>query len=76
MFLQLGACVNSGVLGSLQSGSHILSSSLHFGLLVLQAATGIDVTHVPYKGSARLDCGISAAFGIIRFLFCARSSTG
>jgi tripartite-type tricarboxylate transporter receptor subunit TctC len=33
-------------------GSSGIGGSPHYGLLVLQAATGIDVTHVPYKGSA------------------------
>ena len=33
-------------------GSSGTGSSLHIGLAVLQAATGIKVTHIPYKGSA------------------------
>jgi tripartite-type tricarboxylate transporter receptor subunit TctC len=38
--------------GRINWGSSGTGGSPHFGLLVLQAATGIDVTHVPYKGSA------------------------
>jgi len=33
-------------------GSSGTGSSLHIGLAVLQAATGTNVTHIPYKGSA------------------------
>lgn len=38
--------------GKVNWGSSGTGGSPHFGLLVLQAATGIDVTHVPYKGAA------------------------
>ncbi len=38
--------------GRISWGSSGTGGSPYFGLLVLQAATGIDVTHVPYKGSA------------------------
>jgi tripartite-type tricarboxylate transporter receptor subunit TctC len=38
--------------GKINWGSSGTGGSPHFGLLVLQAATGIDVTHVPFKGSA------------------------
>jgi len=38
--------------GKINWGSSGTGGSPHFGLLVMQAATGIDVTHVPYKGSA------------------------
>ena len=38
--------------GKVNWGSSGIGGSPHFGLLVLQAATGIDVTHVPFKGSA------------------------
>ena len=38
--------------GRINWGSSGIGGSPHFGLLVLQAATGIEVTHVPYKGSA------------------------
>jgi tripartite-type tricarboxylate transporter receptor subunit TctC len=38
--------------GKISWGSSGTGGSPHFGLLMLQAATGIDVTHVPYKGSA------------------------
>jgi tripartite-type tricarboxylate transporter receptor subunit TctC len=38
--------------GKVNWGSSGTGGSPHFGLLVLQAATGINVTHVPYKGSA------------------------
>ncbi len=33
-------------------GSSGIGSSLHIGLALFQAATGVKVTHVPYKGSA------------------------
>ncbi|MDB5811815.1 MAG: hypothetical protein JWN94_3937 [Betaproteobacteria bacterium] len=33
-------------------GSSGTGSSLHIGLAVFQAATGVKVTHIPYKGSA------------------------
>ena len=35
-------------------GSSGIGSSLHIGLAVLLAATGVQVTHVPYKGTAPL----------------------
>lgn len=38
--------------GKINWGSSGVGSSLHIGLAVLQAATGIKVTHIPYKGSA------------------------
>src|SRR5687767_241461 len=38
--------------GKINWGSSGTGGSPHFGLLILQAATGIDVTHVPFKGSA------------------------
>jgi tripartite-type tricarboxylate transporter receptor subunit TctC len=38
--------------GRINWGSSGTGGSPHYGLLVLQAATGIDVTHVPFKGSA------------------------
>jgi tripartite-type tricarboxylate transporter receptor subunit TctC len=38
--------------GKVNWGSSGTGSSLHIGLAVLQAATGVKVTHVPYKGSA------------------------
>jgi tripartite-type tricarboxylate transporter receptor subunit TctC len=38
--------------GKINWGSSGTGSSLHIGLAVLQAATGIKVTHIPYKGSA------------------------
>jgi tripartite-type tricarboxylate transporter receptor subunit TctC len=38
--------------GKISWGSSGTGGSPHFGLLVFQAATGIDVVHVPYKGSA------------------------
>jgi tripartite-type tricarboxylate transporter receptor subunit TctC len=38
--------------GKVNWGSSGTGSSLHIGLAVLQAATGIKVTHIPYKGSA------------------------
>lgn len=38
--------------GKINWGSSGVGGSPHFGLLILQAATGIEVTHVPYKGSA------------------------
>jgi tripartite-type tricarboxylate transporter receptor subunit TctC len=38
--------------GKVNWGSSGTGGSPHLGLLVLQAATGIDVTHVPFKGSA------------------------
>ena len=38
--------------GKINWGSSGTGSSLHIGLAVLQAAIGVKVTHVPYKGSA------------------------
>jgi len=38
--------------GKVNWGSSGLGSSLHIGLALFQAATGVDVTHVPYKGAA------------------------
>jgi len=38
--------------GKINWGSSGTGGSPHFGLLILQSATGIDVTHVPFKGSA------------------------
>jgi tripartite-type tricarboxylate transporter receptor subunit TctC len=38
--------------GKFNWGSSGTGSSLHIGLALFQAATGVDVTHVPYKGSA------------------------
>ncbi len=38
--------------GKINWGSSGTGSSLHIGLAVLQAATGVKVTHIPYKGSA------------------------
>ena len=38
--------------GKVNWGSSGPGSSLHIGLAVFQAATGIDVVHVPYKGAA------------------------
>jgi tripartite-type tricarboxylate transporter receptor subunit TctC len=38
--------------GKVNWGSSGTGSSLHIGLAVLQASTGIKVTHIPYKGSA------------------------
>jgi tripartite-type tricarboxylate transporter receptor subunit TctC len=38
--------------GKINWGSSGVGGSPHYGLLILQAATGIDVTHVPFKGSA------------------------
>ncbi|HEV7821024.1 MAG TPA: tripartite tricarboxylate transporter substrate binding protein [Burkholderiales bacterium] len=38
--------------GKLNWGSSGTGSSLHIGLAVLQAATGLKATHIPYKGSA------------------------
>jgi tripartite-type tricarboxylate transporter receptor subunit TctC len=38
--------------GKINWGSSGTGGSPHFGLLILQAATAIDVTHVPFKGSA------------------------
>ncbi len=38
--------------GKVNWGSSGLGSSLHIGLALFQAATGISVTHVPYKGAA------------------------
>jgi tripartite-type tricarboxylate transporter receptor subunit TctC len=35
-------------------GSSGVGSSLHIGLAVLQGATGVQMTHVPYKGTAPL----------------------
>ncbi len=46
--------------GKINWGSSGTGGSPHFGLLVLQAATGIDVTHVPYKGSALALVAIAA----------------
>lgn len=46
--------------GKVNWGSSGTGGSPHFGLLVLQAATGIDVTHVPYKGSAPALVAIAA----------------
>ena len=37
--------------GKASWGSSGIGSSLHIGLAVFQAATGVNVTHVPYKGS-------------------------
>jgi tripartite-type tricarboxylate transporter receptor subunit TctC len=38
--------------GKVNWGSSGTGSSLHIGLAVFQAATGVNVTHIPYKGSA------------------------
>ena len=38
--------------GKVNWGSSGNGSSLHIGLAVFQAATGVKVTHIPYKGSA------------------------
>ena len=38
--------------GKASWGSSGIGSSLHIGLALFQAATGVNVTHVPYKGSA------------------------
>ena len=38
--------------GKITWGSSGIGGSPHFALLIFQAATGIDVTHVPYKGTA------------------------
>jgi tripartite-type tricarboxylate transporter receptor subunit TctC len=38
--------------GKVNWGSSGTGSSLHIGLAVLQAATGLKATHIPYKGSA------------------------
>jgi tripartite-type tricarboxylate transporter receptor subunit TctC len=38
--------------GKINWGSSGTGSSLHIGLAVFQAATGVKVTHIPYKGSA------------------------
>ena len=38
--------------GKVSWGSSGNGSSLHIGLALFQAATGVDVVHVPYKGSA------------------------
>ena len=38
--------------GKINWGSSGTGGSPHYGLLILQSATGIDVTHVPFKGSA------------------------
>lgn len=38
--------------GKLNWGSSGSGSSLHIGLALFQAATGVKVTHVPYKGAA------------------------
>jgi len=38
--------------GKINWGSSGTGSSLHIGLAVFQAATGVKVTHVPYKGSS------------------------
>jgi tripartite-type tricarboxylate transporter receptor subunit TctC len=38
--------------GKVNWGSSGTGSSLHIGLALFQAATGVNVTHIPYKGSA------------------------
>jgi tripartite-type tricarboxylate transporter receptor subunit TctC len=38
--------------GKVNWGSSGTGSSLHIGLALFQAATGVSVTHIPYKGSA------------------------
>ena len=38
--------------GRINWGSSGTGSSLHIGLALFQAATGVKVTHIPYKGSA------------------------
>jgi tripartite-type tricarboxylate transporter receptor subunit TctC len=38
--------------GKITWGSSGVGGSPHFALLIFQAATGIEVTHVPYKGTA------------------------
>jgi tripartite-type tricarboxylate transporter receptor subunit TctC len=38
--------------GRVNWGSSGTGSSLHIGLALFQAATGVSVTHIPYKGSA------------------------
>ncbi|MBX9811592.1 MAG: tripartite tricarboxylate transporter substrate binding protein [Burkholderiales bacterium] len=38
--------------GKVNWGSSGVGSSLHIGLALFQAATGVNVTHVPYKGAA------------------------
>jgi tripartite-type tricarboxylate transporter receptor subunit TctC len=38
--------------GKVNWGSSGTGSSLHIGLALFQAATGVTVTHIPYKGSA------------------------
>lgn len=38
--------------GRVNWGSSGTGSSLHIGLALFQAATGVNVTHIPYKGSA------------------------
>ena len=38
--------------GKINWGSSGIGGSPHYGLLILQSATGIDVTHVSFKGSA------------------------
>jgi tripartite-type tricarboxylate transporter receptor subunit TctC len=38
--------------GKINWGSSGVGGSPHYGLLILQSATGMDVTHVPFKGSA------------------------
>ncbi len=38
--------------GKVNWGSSGTGSSLHIGLALFQAATGVQVTHIPYKGSA------------------------
>jgi tripartite-type tricarboxylate transporter receptor subunit TctC len=38
--------------GKVNWGSSGTGSSLHIGLALFQAATGLNVTHIPYKGSA------------------------
>ena len=43
------AKANPGKINWASSGA---GSSLHIGLALFQAATGVDVTHVPYKGTA------------------------
>ena len=40
--------------GKVAWGSSGVGSSLHIGLAVLQGATGVQMTHVPYKGTAPL----------------------
>ena len=40
--------------GKVAWGSSGVGSSLHIGLAVLQGATGVQMTHIPYKGTAPL----------------------